>query len=158
MMGAHDRYWCSVYERLCMSVGLTINHAERCLPLRGPQRDKAFQRRHPGTKIMYAVVFLYCTKIAHLCHKMIFLSQTLLKYPCRADGPSCSDSRRMILNVKQCFSIYQQKSKEEKVKTFHFNYVIAQKPRLPSQKRVKKGGFEGVSLGLFTQNFHLSLT
>ncbi len=25
-------------------------------------------------------------------------------------------------------------------------------------KRVKKGGFEGVSLGLFTPNFHLNLT
>lgn len=64
----------------------------------------------------------------------------------------------MFLNAKQCFSIYQQKSKEEKVKTFHFNYVLAQKPWLPSQQRVKKGGFEGVSLGLFTPNFHLSLT
>lgn len=126
--------------------------AERCLALGGPQRDKVFQRRHPGTKIMFAVVFLYSYK-----KEMYFSSQTLLKYP-SADGPSCSDSRRMLLNAEQCFSIYQQKSKEEKVKTFHFNYVIAQKPQLPSQKRVKKGGFEGVSLGLFTPNFHLSLT
>lgn len=44
------------------------------------------------------------------------------------------------------------------VKSFQFSYDFAQKLRLPSQQRVKKGGFEGVSLGLFTPNFHLNLT
>lgn len=44
------------------------------------------------------------------------------------------------------------------VKRFQLSYVFAQKLRLPIQQRVKKKGFDGVSLGLFTPNFHLSLT
>lgn len=31
-MGAHDRYWCSVYERLCMSVRLTIHQQNTVCP------------------------------------------------------------------------------------------------------------------------------
>lgn len=85
------------------------------------------------------------------------MSQKVQKYS-SADGPSCFDSERMFLNAKQCFSIKSTGVKKEMVKRFQLSYVFAQKLRLPIQQRVKKKGFDGVSLGLFTPNFHLSLT
>jgi len=146
-MGAHDRYWCSVYERLCMSVGL-ISTSRTLFALRGPSKGQSISEKIIS---WYQNYFCCSFPLSYKKKKYCFVSNN-------ADGPSYSDSIRMLLNAKQCFSIYHQKSKEEKVKTFHFNYVIVQKHRLPRQERVKKGGFDGVSLGLFTPNFHLILT
>lgn len=42
-MGAHDRYWCSVYERLCMSVRLTIHQQNTVCP-QGPLKGTEYFR------------------------------------------------------------------------------------------------------------------